>query len=113
MPMPATKPVITENEMKRVRRPNWSRPKATCSAPAMITRRNSASPRRSGGVDASACPAMSAEALVLLMTIIRLLLKGPAGDGRDHVGVKAIDRVGACEQRVRHPVRDAADRGGD
>ena len=35
------------------------------------------SARRSAGVEANACPAMSAEALVLLITIIWLLLKAP------------------------------------
>ena len=70
---PVRKPIITECGTNRVKRPRRRTAAATISPPAIRVSRNSASDRRSAGTPATADPAASAAALVVVMTISLLL----------------------------------------
>jgi len=79
--IPARKPVITEYETNRVYRPRRARPAPTSAAPARITSSAIAPGRWSGGTPASAEPAASAAADVVVMTISRVCELSPPAMG--------------------------------
>lgn len=73
--IPARKPVMTEKETKRVSRPNRNRPKMIWKTPERRTSRKSERSRSSSPTNA--CPATSAVALVLVMTMSVELASSP------------------------------------
>ena len=78
---PVRNPIITECETNRVYRPSRSSPATTISTPAIRVSRNRAAGRWSAGTAATADPAASAAALVVVITIRRVLAVRPPAVG--------------------------------
>ena len=75
----------------------------------MSVSRNSARSRSSAGTFASADPAASAAALVVVMTMSLLLEVSPPPMGPKRLAYNPVHGVDACQHACRHTVRDAAD----
>ena len=78
---PVRKPIITEWETKRVKRPSLRTPASTMRAPASITNMNNEAARSSGDNVASDEPAARAAAVVVDITISRVLDVRPPATG--------------------------------
>jgi hypothetical protein len=78
---PVRKPIITENETNRVNRPRRRRPAASITAPASTVSMNSASGRSAALKPSTADPAASAAAVVVVITISRVLAVSPPAIG--------------------------------
>lgn len=78
---PVRNPIITECDTKRVNRPSLSMPASTIKAPPMITIRNRDAGRSASSTVASTDPAARAEAVVVVITIRRVLALRPPATG--------------------------------
>jgi hypothetical protein len=78
---PLRNPIITEWLTKWASRPRRSSPAATIAIPAITVRRNSAAGRSSARRPATADPAASAEALVVVITMSLVLALSPPATG--------------------------------
>jgi hypothetical protein len=74
---PERNPIITEFGTNLVYRPNRATPAAIMSAPASTVRRNSARGRSASATVVTAEPAASAAALVVVITMSRVLEVSP------------------------------------
>ena len=80
-PIPDRNPTMTECGTKRVYRPSRATPAAIIRIPAMRVSRNSARDRSASGTAATAEPVASADALVVVMTMSRVLEERPPATG--------------------------------
>ena len=74
---PVRNPVITDTETNRVKRPSLKMPAAIMNAPASTASTNNASERCYEAIELSVDPAASADAVVVVMTIRRVLAARP------------------------------------
>ncbi len=78
---PVRNPIITEWETNRVKRPRRSSPATIITAPATRVSHTNASSRSADATPARADPAASAAALVVVITMSRVLADSPPAIG--------------------------------